>query len=195
MGQHPTPVETLRISKRYGGVATTIDRPDPRGGLRPVWMVMSGDDGGVAVVHADPRLQDAAGGAPLGTARYHTLSHKIDVSYRGAEFRMKDDDALSSIKSRHAFTVPGSASGGGAKMAWRRSTLSDSVIYFEDGAGRRLACFKKKPEGSKSTPVIELYVPPATLDLDLLVVTGMAVVGYVKKDKGEDAEIIGALLL
>jgi hypothetical protein len=192
MGQHPTPVEILRISKRYGGVATTIDRADPRHGSHPVWMVMSGDDGRIAVVHADPRLQNAAGGAPLGTARYHTLSHKIDVTYRGAEFRMKDDDSLSSLKSRHAFKTP---CGSGEKLAWRRSTLSDGVIYFENSAGHRLACFKKKPDGSKSTPVIELYVPASTLDLDLVVVTAMAMVGYVKKDKGEDAEILGALLL
>ncbi|KAH6669678.1 hypothetical protein F5X68DRAFT_50565 [Plectosphaerella plurivora] len=180
MGQSPTPVEILRISKRYGGIATTIDRPDPRHGSHPVWKVMTDESGRTAIVHTDPRQQDAAG--PLGIAQYHTLSHKIDVTYRGVEFCMKDDRSLSSIKSRHAFHAPGA---GEDKMTWRRSTLSDGVMYFENSAGRRLACFKKKPADGKRSPVIELYVPPATLDLDLLVVTAMAVVGYARKNKTE----------
>lgn len=192
MGDDPVPLEILPITKQYGGASTTVDRLDAYGRGYPVWMLLNNSkEKGLAVVYADPRRQSPAG-EPLASARFHTFSSKIDVWFRGAEFKMRNDNPMR-IADKHTFSFLGAS-----PMAWRQSAVSSS-IYYEDAYGRVLAAFKKRRNGllGQSSPCFELYVPAASLDMDLLVVTGLVVVAHAKKtDKEAETagEVIGGVM-
>lgn len=189
MNGRPPPVEILPITKGYGGALTTIDRSDPYGASYPVWVARNEPDGkSLTIFYADPRL-GAPNGAPLGTARFHTFSSKIDVFFRGTEFKMRNNDMMGLV-DKHVFSFLGAS-----EMTWRQSTMS-STIYYEDSHGNRLACFTKQRNGmmGKSRPCFELFVPAASLDLELLVVTGMAVMTRAKHNKKEEEEAAGEVV-
>ncbi|KXH66895.1 hypothetical protein CSAL01_03148 [Colletotrichum salicis] len=84
-----SPCEVLRQVERLGGAQTMIDRVDlGTGSTTPFYVLHSNKENQtVAVLHADPRAQ--ASGEALGTAKYHSLSSKIDVILRGMPIKMK----------------------------------------------------------------------------------------------------------
>ncbi|KAF9869872.1 hypothetical protein CkaCkLH20_12671 [Colletotrichum karsti] len=184
------PCEVLRINKRFNGAQTTVDRIDlVTGHATPFYILHNNDEKAIAVLHADPRQQQMSDQA-LGTAKLHSLSSKIDVVFRGMEFKMKGNSA----GMGHDFDYMG------VPYSWTLSRMSGShsTIFFKDGSGRLLARWKKHPDGrfssSKTPPTFEVYVPPQSIDMDMVIVTGLASIGYWVKDKKDTYEAVGEIL-
>ncbi|KAM0330574.1 hypothetical protein ACHAQA_003522 [Verticillium albo-atrum] len=179
--------DKLVISNRYGGAQVTIDRVDPAGQLFPIWAFHNNpSDKSLAILYADPRLQ--APNAALGTAKLHSFSSKIDVVLRGAPLTMKSN----TLGMKHKFTYHG------AELSWGidSNTLSSSTLYLKDDSKRVLAMYKRRPGGvlSEGPPTIELYVPPGNIDMDMLVLTGLAAAEYRAKEKKDSIEAAGEIL-
>ncbi|KAK1573195.1 uncharacterized protein LY79DRAFT_594095 [Colletotrichum navitas] len=166
------PCEVLRVVERLGGAQTTVDRVDLATGHAIPFYVLHGnkDNRTVSVVRADPRAQ--ASGEALGTAKYHSISSKIDVVLRGVPFKMKTN----TLGSAHSFEHHGRT------YSWSVSNLSltMSALYFKDAGGNLLARWKKHPDGmmSGSAPTFEVFVPPQSIDMDMVIVTGLAAIEY-----------------
>ncbi|KAF4830475.1 hypothetical protein CGCTS75_v005863 [Colletotrichum tropicale] len=180
------PCEVLRINKRFGGAQTTVDRVDlVTGFATPFYILHNNDEKSIAVIHADPRAQQMSDQA-LGTAQRHSLSSKIDIVFRGMPFKMKGND----LGMGHDFDYMG------VRYSWRLSswTGSTGTIFMEDGNGRLLARWKRKPDGNGTSPTFEVYVPPQSIDMDMVIVTGLASIQYWVKEKKDSIEVIGELL-
>ncbi|OBR04287.1 hypothetical protein CH63R_13414 [Colletotrichum higginsianum IMI 349063] len=186
----PAPCEVLRVVERLGGAQTTVDRVDlGTGSAIPFYVVHSNKDNKtVAVLHADPRAQ--ASGEALGTAKYHSLSSKIDVVLRGVPFKMRTNTMGTSHRFDHR----------GLTYSWSLSSLSVSMstLYFKDAGDNLLARWKKRPDGimggglsEGSAPTFEVYVPPQSIDMDMVIVTGLASIEYWSNYKKDSLTAVG----
>ncbi|RNJ52138.1 hypothetical protein D7B24_004263 [Verticillium nonalfalfae] len=179
--------DKLCINQQLGGARVTIDRLDSSGQLVPIWALHnSPDEKSLAILHADPRLQDP--NAALGSAKLHSLSSKIDITVRGEALKMKSN----TMGTKHSFTYHGN------ELSWGvdSSTLSSSTLYLKDSSKRVLAIYQRRPGGmfKQSQPTFDIYVPPATMDMDMLVVTGLAEAKYRSKEKKDSIEAMGEIL-
>lgn len=184
-----SPCEVLRQVERLGGAQTMIDRVDlATGSTTPFYVLHSNKENKtVAVLHADPRAQ--ASGEALGTAKYHSLSSKIDVILRGVPIKMKTNTMGNSHRFDHR----------GLSYSWSVSNLSMSMntMYLKDAGGNLLATWKRYPEGSlngmigQSAPTFEVYVPPQSIDMDMVIVTGSATIEYWLKYKKDSYAAVG----
>ncbi|KAL0766694.1 hypothetical protein CaCOL14_011139 [Colletotrichum acutatum] len=142
----PTPsgsrCEVLRQVERLGGAQTMIDRDDlATGTTTPLYVLHSNKENKtVTVLHTDPRAQ--VSGQALSTAKYHSLSSKMDVILRGVPIKMKTN----TMGNSHS--------------------MSMNAMYLKDAGGNLLATWKRYPEGrssgiiGQSAPTFEIYVPP-----------------------------------
>ncbi|GKT46305.1 uncharacterized protein ColSpa_06486 [Colletotrichum spaethianum] len=186
------PCEVLRVMERLGGAQTTVDRVDlATGNAIPFYVLHANKENKtVAVVHADPRAQ--ASGEALGTAKYHSLSSKIDVVLRGVPFKMRTN----SMGTSHSFDHHGLSYSWGVS----NTSMSTSTLYFKDAGGNLLARWTKYPNGrmcglsGESTPTFEVFVPPQSIDMDMLIVTGLASIEYWIKYKKDSYEALGEAL-
>ncbi|TEA16983.1 hypothetical protein C8034_v000649 [Colletotrichum sidae] len=177
------PCEVLRRTERYGGAQTTIDRIDPATGLgMPFYILNQNNDKAIAILHANPQAQmpDHA----LATIKLHSLSSKIDVVFRGMPFKMKSN----TLGSEYRFDMMGQS------YSWSCSSImSASTLLYKDGEGNTLAKWMKRPDGRLSSsgagPTFVVFVPPQRVDMDLLIVTGLAVIAYWDKEKKEAAQV------
>ncbi|GKT67119.1 hypothetical protein ColTof4_12709 [Colletotrichum tofieldiae] len=184
-----TPCEVLRVVERLGGAQTTVDRVDlTTGNAIPFYVLHANKENKtVAVLHADPRAQASA--EALGTAKYHSLSSKIDVVLRGVPFKMRTNTMGTSHSFEH----------NGLGYSWSLSGMgmSTGTLYFKDTAGNLLARWRKYPDGRMgalgggSTPVFEVFVPPQSVDMDMLVVTGLASIEYWIKYQKDSYKAVG----
>ncbi|CRK24726.1 hypothetical protein BN1708_003862 [Verticillium longisporum] len=94
--------------------------------------------------------------------------------------------------TKHSFTYHGN------ELSWGvdSSTLSSSTLYLKDSSKRVLAIYQRRPGGmlKQSQPTFDIYVPPATMDMDMLVVTGLAAAKYRSKEKKDSIEAMGEIL-
>ncbi|KAK1710047.1 uncharacterized protein BDZ83DRAFT_640722 [Colletotrichum acutatum] len=101
----PTPsgsrCEVLRQVERLGGAQTMIDRDDlATGTTTPLYVLHSNKENKtVTVLHTDPRAQ--VSGQALSTAKYHSLSSKMDVILRGVPIKMKTNTMGNSHRFVH----------------------------------------------------------------------------------------------
>ncbi|KXH35704.1 hypothetical protein CSIM01_05098 [Colletotrichum simmondsii] len=184
-----SPCEVLRQVERLGIAQTMIDRVDlATGSTTPFYVLHSNKENKtVAVLHADPRAQ--ASGEALGTAKYHSLSSKIDVILRGVPIKMKTN----TMGNTHRFDHHG------LSYSWGVSNLSMSMntMYLKDAGGNLLATWKRYPEGrlsgmiGQSAPTFEVYIPPQSIDMDMVIVTGSAAVEYWLKYKKDSYAAVG----
>ncbi|WYZ46809.1 hypothetical protein EsH8_IX_001034 [Colletotrichum jinshuiense] len=181
-----TPCEVLRVTARYGGAQTTIDRVDPVTGAEiPFYILHSNKENKtVAVLHADPRAQVL--NQALGTAKYHSLTSKIDVVLRNVPIKMKTN----TLGNIHRFDHQGQS------YSWGVSSMSvsASTLYFKDAGDNLLARWKKHPEGrmsGSSSPTFEVFVPPQSIDMDMVIVTGLASIEYWEKYMKDSYKAIG----
>ncbi|RBQ93994.1 hypothetical protein VDGD_09225 [Verticillium dahliae] len=179
--------DKLCINQQLGGARVTIDRLDSSGQLVPIWALHnSPDEKSLAILHADPRLQNP--NAALGSAKLHSLSSKIDITVRGEALKMKSNI----MGTKHSFKYHGN------ELSWGvdSSTLSSSTLYLKDSSKRVLAIYQRRPGGmfKRSQPTFDIHVPPATMDMDMLVVTGLAAANYRSKEKKDSIEAMGAVL-
>ncbi|KAK2016212.1 hypothetical protein LZ32DRAFT_107830 [Colletotrichum eremochloae] len=77
-------------------------------------------------------------------------------------------------------------------------SLSMSTLRFKDAGGNLLTRWKKRPDGvtGGSTPTFEVLVPPQSIDMDILIVTGLEAIEYrvkYKKDSYKAGGILGAI--
>ncbi|KAK0380506.1 hypothetical protein CLIM01_02148 [Colletotrichum limetticola] len=167
--------ETLQLRDVYGGTQRTIYRVDQSGRQFPVWTVNENIESGVlAIVSADPRAQVPAGNA-VGIIKYHTMSSRTQITLRRSELSL----GLTDYSHGHEINF------NGCNYRWvmSKNTMSTNTLYLKTEGNRILARWSGKPEGREGdpSPVFELFVPPQTLDMDFLVVTGLAAAGYWKK--------------
>ncbi|KAL2873451.1 hypothetical protein SGCOL_011397 [Colletotrichum sp. CLE4] len=167
--------ETLQVRDVNGGTQRTIYRVDQSGRQIPMWTVNENNEEGVlAIVSADPRVQVPAGSA-VGIIKYHTLSSKTQITLRGSNLSLR----LTDYSHGHEINL------NGCNYRWvmSKNTMSTNTLYLKTDGDRLLAKWSGKPEsrGGDSSPIFELFVPPQTFDMDLLVVTGLASAGYWKK--------------
>ncbi|UQC83978.1 uncharacterized protein CLUP02_09474 [Colletotrichum lupini] len=216
-----SPCEVLRQVERLGGAQTMIDRVDlATGSTTPFYVLHSNKENKtVAVLHADPRAQASElTAAELGSwphirtrctcpratrrsypnstariakliAKYHSLSSKIDVILRGVPIKMKTN----TMGNTHRFDHHG------ISYSWGVSNLSMSMntMCLKDAGGNLLATWKRYPEGrlsgmiGQSAPTFEVYVPPQSIDMDMVIVTGSAAVEYWLKYKKDSYAAVG----
>ncbi|GJC90949.1 hypothetical protein ColLi_13787 [Colletotrichum liriopes] len=82
----------------------------------------------------------------------------------------------------------------GLGYSWSLSGMgmSTGTLYFKDAAGNLLARWRKMGAlGGGSTPVFEVFVPPQSVDMDMLVVTGLASIEYWIKYKKDSYKAVG----
>ncbi|KAK2029561.1 hypothetical protein LX32DRAFT_727896 [Colletotrichum zoysiae] len=108
-----------------------------------------------------------------------SLSSKIDV-IRGVPLKMGSN----TLGTAHSFDHHGQA------YSWSVSNLSLAMntLYFRNAGGNLLARRKKRPDGMMgggSTPIFEVFVPPRTMDMDMIIVAGLAAAEYWDKYKQE----------
>ncbi|KAL0932576.1 uncharacterized protein CTRU02_211539 [Colletotrichum truncatum] len=172
-GANEVPIEILRINKQFAGAQTTVDRIDPRTGYATPIYVLHTDDKTIAVLYANPSSQVSPNQA-FGTAKRHSFSSKIDVVFRGVPLKMKGNMASSGHKFEYR----------GMSYSWTKSviTRSTSTLHLKDSRGTLLVTWKKHPDGrfssSETGPTFEVYVPPQSIDIDMVVVTGLASIHY-----------------
>ncbi|KAK1981275.1 hypothetical protein LZ30DRAFT_782180 [Colletotrichum cereale] len=87
----------------------------------------------------------------------------------------------------------------GRTYSWSVSDLSLSMntLCFKDAGGNLLARWKQHPVGmmGASAPTFEVFVPPQSVDMDMLIVTGLAVIEYWAKYKEDSYKEVGEALV
>ncbi|KAK2868011.1 hypothetical protein FQN49_003256 [Arthroderma sp. PD_2] len=121
----------------------------------------------------------------VGTMTFHELSSKIDVSFNGTDTSMKRSDPLAGGRKFQTPTM--------GKLQWKEDGLLGSNQKLVDENRNVIAKYKKKDDE------IIVLLPPHQLErnLDMIVVTGMAIVESEKKsDSDGDAagDIIEAII-
>lgn len=158
----------------------------------PMYMVFNmSKDKVLEIRHANPHMA-SPDCAPLASVKFHSMSSKMDVVLRGVPFQIARPHSFS---SSHSFSFQG-----GAEMKWKETDESqmgsgtEMFLYAPDGT--KLARFKKKMKDARGVkaPGFEVYVPPQSIDMEMIICTGLACVTYKKNSDEQDAEIVGEIV-
>lgn len=202
----PQPLETLYITHHWNGTATTVDRTDQWGNLYPTWVQFKHPEHkALSIVHTSKQCPTYAAtdfNQPLGTVKLHSVSSRMDLLLRGVAFEMTRNNFSG---TSHKFSFLGTT-----ELIWRQSNMDPRTLYLQDVYGNRLARYKQGPTddggdysglggwtgraNQKQRTIggrFELYVPSANIDMDLLVLTGLAALEYERKNRSSTAEAVG----
>ncbi|PGH13237.1 hypothetical protein AJ79_03796 [Helicocarpus griseus UAMH5409] len=129
----------------------------------------------------------------VGTARFHSLSSKIDVNLStNHAFQMKRPDPFSSTRRFESLTPLGT-------LEWRSDggalgSLITSNLKLVDGTGRTVAKYEKGSGlVSRGSSTITMLVPELDGFLDIVIMSCMATIEYRRVENKAASEAVGGV--
>lgn len=160
--------------------ATIIEREGPQGGSIPLFILSESTIPNTNVQLSRVTSFDGYNMQQviIGTAKFHSISGKIDISLHGQEMLVK----TSGLSSTYGFIAPNAG-----KLKWKQDALTGTGLDLVDEAGVKLAKFKP---GKR----LDLLVPCNDYFLDMIILSGISVARMLGKKETADAigEVIAA---
>ncbi|KAL4876953.1 hypothetical protein BJY04DRAFT_222629 [Aspergillus karnatakaensis] len=195
------PTESLSITPRYAGALITVNRAALYGDRipHPAWvflhnpiedtLVAAYPDFHLSLQQSSNGYGDTEKDTPLATIHFHSGSSKTNVNIRGVSFTIRSGMSSSSWK----FTIPGAGELCWRKLkAERKKKAKDEGATFnlEDKDGSSLASYRTS--GGESVfdrePRIEIYGLPAAVDVEVVVVSCLALIEARRRKKAAEDE-------